>query len=172
MKIGEKRIVVSEIPFGVLGKNENLPKIKILDCVEEKQSKGEFTGKEGIGYIFKDSEGHLYGFNYPEINETFTGNVFTRFMRDQDYLKLSDEEKDKLLDYFYWYDIKDVYLPKPLSFTKDLNFISFCHEHLRYHYNTIDGCKWCKHGLPHKKENLNKIIKNTSHWYKTKLKID
>lgn len=170
MEIGTKRLVVSTFPCSVFGENNKFPKFKVLECIEKRLGNGEFTGKEGQGYLFKGRDGTLYGFNYPHVCEGFGTPPFTKFLPDDEFVKLSESDKEAFIEDYIWFDLAAMTLPEELEITKGLDFVSFCPKHLRYFYTT--DCKWCKHNLPSEVDKLEIIRSKTAHWFNRVLKLD
>ena len=170
MEIGTKRLVASTSPYSVFGENNKIPKFKVLECVEKRLGRGEFTGKESQGYLFKDSKGTLYGYNYPHVYEGYGAPSFTKYFPDEEFIKLSEVDKWAFIAEYIWFDVSTLTLPEELEITKGLDFVSFCPKHLRYFYT--DDCVWCEHNLPNEVGVLETIRVKTTNWYNRELELD
>lgn len=144
MNIGDQHILVNTAPYIYGQHNDIIAKHITIEIVEEHHdAKGEFTGKEGTGYLAKGSDGYMYGYNYPHINEGFSSGVWVRHMPDEEFNNLSRDEKDKLVEDFLWHDVEKYQCPEKASFAVGKDFIDFCPDHQK-HFYVRTGCIWCK----------------------------
>lgn len=166
MKTGDKFILINHPPYVFGIKNGNEVKTIIVEIIEERNdAKGEFTGNEGKGYLAKGSDGYTYGYNYPHINEGFSDGVWTRYIPDEEFLKLSPEDKEKLVEDYLWHDFTKYQCPAKAVFAINEDFVDYCEAHQQYFYNR-KGCFYCKHMPEHRpKIIMNMEEHNWKGWY-------
>ena len=145
MNIGDKFILANHAPysFGVTNKKE-VTFITVEVVQKHEDAKGEFTGKVGTGYTALGSDGYTYSFNYPHINEGFSNTAWIRYMPDEEFSKLSTEDKEKLVEDYLWLDVTNFQCPAKAVFAINNDFIEYCESHQR-HFYTRKGCFYCKH---------------------------
>lgn len=130
--------------FKWYSRNENPVKHIVLEVISEHDDAvGEFDGRIGTGYIAKGSDGYLYGFNYPDINQGFGNTPWVRYISDKGFANLSEEEKDEIIEDYIWQDITHYQCPAEAKFVEPLDFISYCEFH-QHHYYIRKGCSRCK----------------------------
>lgn len=66
---------------------------------------GEFSGNDYVGYIAQTTEGKLFSYNYPRANECYGETLWLPYLPEGDFEKLSDYEKKKFVENFFWKDI-------------------------------------------------------------------
>lgn len=157
MKIGDKRIVTNEPPYGMFGINSvGSVKFITIEVIEEKEGKGEFSGKTCVGFLGKGSDGRLYGYNYPTMNESFNNTIWIPYISEENFKKLSIDEKDAFVKDYHWFDVTTYQVPKAPKFIVDFDILEFCQTHQHLFYKN-DGCWRCNHNL---KMDPDKVIKD------------
>lgn len=147
MKIGDKRLVVNIAPYHhFTGHNDTPVKFVELEVVEECVGKGEHTGDEGEGFLAKGSDGYMYGYNYPHVNEGHGSTVWMRHMPDDEFLALSEQEKSALVEDLMWPDMTMFQCPAEAVVARDKDYIEYCETH-QHHFYTAKGCSHCKFNL-------------------------
>ena len=163
MEIGTKIVAISEVPYHpFIGHNERSAKFIEIEVIEERTGKGEFTGKESKGYLGKGSDGYLYGYNYPHTNEGYSSTPWIRFCPDEEFNKLTEDEKNEIVKDYMWHDIIHYQCPAKANFCKDKTYISYCEIHQHHYYNE---CFRCKHDLGSPKIIMNMQEHNWKGWY-------
>lgn len=146
MNIGQKFLIINEVPYNAFsGHSRDPTKYVILEVISaHDDAEGEFNGEVGTGYIAKGSDGYFYGYNYPFINQGLGTTPWTRYISDEDFVKLSEKEKNDIVEDYIWNDIVHYQCPAEAKFAKPLDFISYCDVH-QHHYYVENGCKYCTH---------------------------
>lgn len=65
---------------------------------------GEFTGNVYDGYIGKTASGRTFGYNYPTANEGYGETMWMPYLPDEEFEELSEEEKTKFVEHYFWKD--------------------------------------------------------------------
>jgi len=146
-KIGEIRVLSSERPYGFAGHNERTPEfIQIKVTTEIPDVPGEFTGKtEGnTGYFADGSDGYVYAHNYPHACESMGEPNWSRYVDDDIFKLLSEEDRNKLITPLWWVDVAGYQYPAlPVFADKFERKIHFCETHQNLYYEG-EECFYCK----------------------------
>jgi hypothetical protein len=169
MQVGDIRILTSRLPYSLLcSHNTIVPKFIEVEIFEQKDDiPGEFSGKpQGSGFLAKGSDGYNYGHNYSSYNESFSDTCWSRHMGNENFLKLSEFEKSKLVKDYLWSEVTHFQCPAlPKFATSFRRHLTWCEKHQNLHY--IDElCFYCKHIVDLRRE---VIMNMTDHkwlgWY-------
>lgn len=150
MKIGDKFILVNRAPYSYfVGRNTKvIPKFIEVEVIEQKDNvPGEFTEKteDHTGFIAKGSDGYIYSYNYPRYNEGYGETIWTRYCSDDEFTKLSEEEKNKMVKDYIWVDVTRYQCPSLPKFANNFSIkILFCEKHQNLYYEN-SACFYCKH---------------------------
>lgn len=148
LMVGHKLILTNITPYGVFGHNETPPKFISIEIVEiNLPNKGEFTNTEGSdGVLAKGSDGYMYGKNYPTRNEGRGDSSWARHCSDSDFEKLSEEDKDSMVEDLVWFDVAEYQCPSLPKFVEAFPDVSlrFCETHQKLYYEPGE-CFYCKY---------------------------
>lgn len=167
MNIGDKVILVSEAPYHILGHNKDrAPDFKTITITEERDSVCEFRGTPaGTGYLAKCEEtGEIFTFNWPQKGGGFGNTPWVKWMPDDEFVALSEEEKDAFIKQYIWYDITNFLAPAAMKLVNNDSVLRYCDKHQR-HYYTTSCCFYCKHDLSNPKEPLTMDSHKWFGWY-------
>jgi hypothetical protein len=149
MKIGDKFIVTTERPYSyILGHNTTrYPEFILLEVIEERNdSKGEFSGEIGTGYIAKGSDNNLWSYNYPRANEGYGDTPWVKYITNEDFVNLSEEEKTKFVDNYMASDVTQFQAPPTPIIVTQFKELKYCEVHQRLYDDR--GCFYCKYDFP------------------------
>src|SRR6056297_3322271 len=123
MNINDKFVLVSTAPYHhFTGVNET--RIKFIEVIIVKRIENipyEFDPNEfGTGYLAKGSDGYMYGYDYPRY-----GGSWTRYIPDDKFDLLPEEEKDIFIEDLIWNDITIYQCPKKAAFCENLDYIEY-----------------------------------------------
>ena len=164
--VGNKIMCVNVAPYHrFLGHSDKLPKFIELEVIEKKENVPyDYGDKTGEGFLAKGSDGHLYGYDYPRVGCGLGNTSWVRYCPDEEFEKLTEEEKDILVKDMLWIDVTLFQCPKPVKRFVDTEYIQFCESHQR-HFYTVCGCVYCKHDLPKPEITLNIAQHRWVGWY-------
>jgi hypothetical protein len=171
LKIGQKVVVINEIPYShLIGHNKKPTRFIEIEVIEEKKNvPGEFDGKEiHTGYLGKGSDNYMYGYNYPTANQGGGNTAWVRHCSDEEWYKLSKNEKDEMVKDYLWSDITHYQCPAEATFCKNKDYIQYCEKH-QQHYYTDEGCFRCKYNLKSPKVHMNMEEHNWPGWFNEKI---
>ena len=146
LKIGSKHVLTNVAPYNPYSghNNKKIPVFIEVEVIEEREGEGEFTGKVSEGYICKGSDGYLYGFNYPNVNEGYGNTCFHRWLPDEEFLALPHEEAEKFINEYHWQDVTHFQCPAAPKFMKNYPYLSYCDLHQQM-YQKDESCFYCKY---------------------------
>lgn len=159
MKIGDIFVLTNTAPYHHLtGHNSKEPKFIQVKIIEEKypDAAAIAAGHDSVGYLAKGSDWYIYGFRYPHEYTGFGDPSWIRYCPNEEFAKLSNDEKNKLCSDLVWHDVVKFQCPgKPIFADKFDRKIEFCEKHQLIHY-TDGHCFYCKR-IP---DHTRKVIMN------------
>lgn len=168
MKIGDKIVITNTPPYSFLcGVNkEKEPKIISIEIYRQIFNvPGEFTGKlKFTGYVAKGEDGYEYSYNYPTGNEGYGDTCWSRYIENEEFKLLSEEEKHKFVEDYLWLEIELFKCPAKPKFLNKYKFMRYCKKHQKCFYIN-EGCFECTYSLKEPKEKLNLIKHKWIGWY-------
>lgn len=166
-QVGQKIVVTNIPPYSRWSDHNkvrpNFVQIEILQT--ELEAKGEWDDKiENIGILGKGSDSYMYGYNYPK-----TVSNWVRHCPDEEFNKLSEEEKTKMCEDLVWYDVATYQCPAlPEAIIKQFPEVEFefCEKHQVLQYKNGQKCFYCKMNF----EPKDRVVMNTNEhawkgWY-------
>lgn len=140
--IGKKLVLVNNPPYIQINKKPLM--VVEIEIIEKKEDvPGEFSGKEEYtGFIAKGSDGYLYSYNFPRANEGFSDTCWHRYMADNDFLALSEEDKNRLTSQYLWFDVVNYYRGIIPKFMLKYPYVKACTKHKTWIYDG-DSCFDC-----------------------------
>jgi len=165
MNINDTFLLVNVPPYYTFTINETKPVkfIKVTIVTEIKNVPSEFEDNtRGTGYLAKGSDGHMYGYDYPRYGYS----SWTRYLPDNVFDTLSEEQKDEFVKDLIWHDIINYQCPAKAKVCNDINmeFIDYCEKH-QHHFYIRTGCKRCNANMASPKIIMNQLKHNWFGWY-------
>lgn len=134
--IGRKFILTNTPPYGMFGHND---KIKPLFIEIEVKSNFTFVDEYNEtrdSFLADGNDGYKYRF--------MQNGVWERNCSDEDFEKLSEEEKDRMVKDLFWRDVILFQCPALPDFYADFSAkLKFCETHQNLFYEEKE-CFYCK----------------------------
>lgn len=150
-EIGKKVLIVSDDALYSQEDSKNPLIIQEIEVLVKVTGKGEFSGKEYEGFLAKGADGYMYGYNYPHANEGYGNTPWVRHMPDAEFLALSEEAKNALIERLYWPSIRSVRTNKLPDILVGNPLINYCEKHASLS-NAGKECFFCRNDIKGKKD--------------------
>lgn len=145
MQIGDKILLVnaSEESAKIRGVQQIFVEAVIVKI--ETGRKGEFSRnihKNSKSYLADGNDGYQYGYNWDYVNESFSDTKWKRWVPDNEFMNLSNDDKSKFIKNRILSDITDLLHEKRPSFLSEYDYLLYCEKHKILFYS-YDSCFEC-----------------------------